>query len=152
MKKKLLDSVSIEELRQMYESGMSYRDIANSLEVSYQTIYTHLKGLVGPRGRGGYHARKIQGGQTSQPQAQKIGMPEMRVQNSASACLVVLQRTITLKGTVGEYLVEPAKATVVASIGDNLVNLGFDIIPGLIEELKAIGRNIESVTTGNEMW
>ena len=76
----------------------------------------------------------------------------MGQRNAVNACLVVVDRSINLKGQYGEYLVEPSKKRVTANICSNLIDLDFDIIPGVIEELKAIGRNIESVAVGTEMW
>ena len=147
-KKSLLESVSLDELKQMYDNGMSCVEIANAVGVSDKTIYRHLQGHTNRHG--GKYSRRIPPYEIHKNKHECENTAAVR--NAVNACLVVQERTITLKGTVGEYLVEPSKKIVTANIGGNLINLDFDIIAGLIEELKAIGRNIESVAIGNEMW
>ena len=44
MRAKLTDSVSISELKSMYDSGMTYAQIAEALDVSTMTISRHLRG------------------------------------------------------------------------------------------------------------
>lgn len=151
MRKRLIDSVSIEELKQMYESGMSFRDIGDSLGVSYQTIRTHLKGIVSPRGVGGYHARRIPAEAFRAP-AQKADMQQMDVQNSANACLVVENKLINLEGVIGKYMVDAKSKTVVCQIAGATFDIQPDTILTLVEELKALGRNVGQMTVGSEMW
>lgn len=145
----LLKSVSLDEMKSMYDNGMSCVDIAAALGVSRQTIYRYLQGHTNRR-KGGKYASRIPGREihTIKEQDHPNGTA---IRNSVNACLVVTERTVSLKGTVGEYLVEPSKKTVIANIGGEMIDLDFDIIPGLVEELKAIGRNLGAVG-GNEMW
>ena len=148
-KNNLLNSVSLDELKQMYDNDMSCAEIAAALDVSDKTIYRHLQGYTN-RHKGGKYASRIPGREihTMKEQEHPNGAA---IRNSVNACLVVTERTVSLKGTVGEYLVEPSKKTVIANIGGEMIDLDFDIIPGLVEELKAIGRNLGAVG-GNEMW
>ena len=147
-RKSLLDSVSLDELKQMYDNGMSCVEIANAVGVSDKTIYRHLQRHTNRHG--GKYSRRIPVYEIHKTKHECENTAAVR--NAANACLVVVDRSINLKGQYGEYLVEPGKKRVTANICSNLIDLDFDIIPGLIEELKAIGRNIESVTVGTEMW
>lgn len=151
MRKRLTDSVSVEELIQMYENGMSFRDIGDSLGVSYQTIRTHLKGLVTPRGVGGYHARRIPA-ETFRVQTQNADMQQMDVQNSANACMVVENKLINLEGTIGKYMVDAKSKIIVCQIAGATFDMQPDTIPALVEELKALGRNVSQMAVGCEMW
>lgn len=148
-KNSLLNSISLDELKQMYDNGMSCVEIADSLDVSRQTIYRYLQGHTN-RHKGGKYASRIPGREIHRTNEQEHPNGAA-IRNSANACLVVTERTISLKGTVGEYLVEPSKKTVIANIRGGMIDLDFDIIPDLVEELKAIGRNLGAVG-GNEMW
>lgn len=151
MRKRLIDQVSIEELKAMYESGMSYRDIGESLGVSCQTIRTHLKDIVTPHGRGGYIAKGISK-EIIAPKAHAATMHQIEEKNSANACLVVEDRTIKLSGTTGRYEINALHKRVTCELRDGLFELGLDEIPEFVEELKAIGRNIAQVSVGCEMW
>ena len=42
MKGKLIDDVSIAEMQKMREAGMTNQDIANALDVSYQSVYRYI--------------------------------------------------------------------------------------------------------------
>lgn len=153
MKKKLTDLVSVDELKQMYDNGMSCEDIASKLNVGASTVYRYLSGHTVGRAKGGKIASKIPK-DVIQPKRydDQHSFHDMAIQNAANACLVVVDHSINLKGQYGEYLVEPGKKRITANINGEMIDLDFDIIPGLIQELKAIGRNIESVAVGNEMW
>lgn len=149
MRKKLTESVSIEEMKQMYESGMSYRDIGNALDVSFQTVARYLKDVVQPRAKGGYHARRFHNPERA---VKPKTMDELATQNAANACLVVQEHTIRLAGIVGEYVVNAGRKSAKCILGGVEVELQFESIPGLIEELKALMRNVDSLNTGCEMW
>lgn len=151
MRKRLTDDVSVEELKSMYEAGMSYRDIGNSLGVSYQTIRNYLKDIViaRPRGRGGCYSSRI-------PKAEIADAPksmeDLAIKNASNACLVVQEHTIRLAGVVGEYVVNASRKSAFCNLGGVEIELQFDSIPGLIEELKALMRNVDSLSVGCEMW
>ena len=137
----------------MYDNGMSCEDIASKLKVGVSTVYRYLSGYTVGRTKGGKIARKIPKN-VIQPKRyeEQHSMHDMAIQNAANACLVVVDRSINLKGQYGEYLVEPGKKRITVNIQGEIFDLDFDIVHGFIEELKAIGRNIESVAIGNEMW
>lgn len=153
MKKKLTDLVSVDELKQMYDNGMSCEDIASKLKVGASTVYRYLSGHTVGRAKGGKIASKIPK-DVIQPKSydDQHSFHDMAIQNAANACLVVVDHSINLKGQYGEYLVEPGKKKVTVNVQGEVFDLGFDVINGFIEELKAIGRNIGSVSVGNEMW
>lgn len=149
MRKRLTESISVEEMKQMYENGMSYRDIANSLDCSYQTVWTYLKDIVSPRSKGGRCARRFP---KPEHAAKPKTMDELATQNAANACLVVQEHTIRLAGIVGEYVVNAGRKSAKCILGGVEVELQFESIPGLIEELKALMRNVDSLNVGCEMW
>lgn len=149
-RKSLLKSISLDVLKQMFDNGMSKDEIADTIGVSRATIYRYLKGYT-HRG-GGRVSSRIPKEVIKPKKTEEQEIHEMGQRNAANACLVVVDRSINLKGQYGEYLVEPSKKRVTANICGEMIDLDFDIIPGLIEELKAIGRNIESVAVGTEMW
>ena len=130
---------------------MSKEEIADKIGVARSTVYRWLKGYS--RAAGGVVARTIPAREIHKVQHQMAESPNVvAIRNATNACLVVADRTITLRGTIGEYLVEPTKKIITANIGGNLIDLDFDIISGLVEELKAIGRNLPNIAVGNEMW
>lgn len=57
-KKSLLESVSLDELKRMYDNGMSCVEIANAVGVSDKTIYRHLQGHTNRHG--GKYSRRSQ--------------------------------------------------------------------------------------------
>lgn len=149
MRKRLTDSVSVEELKQMYENGMNPSDIASVLEVSRATVYRYLQGYTG--GRGGRCARSIPDREIRK-NSREMDMQQMDVQNSANACLVVENKLINLEGTIGKYMVDAKSKTIVCQIAGATFDMQPDTIQALIEELKALGRNVGQMAVGCEMW
>lgn len=149
MRKRLTDSVSVEELKQMYDNGMSCADIAKSLDVSQTTIYRYLQGHIG--GRGGVYARNIPDREIRN-RPNDLDMQQMDVQNSANACLVVENKLINLEGTIGKYMVDAKSKNIVCQIAGATFDMQPDTIPALVEELKALGRNVGQMAVGCEMW
>ena len=149
MGKKLTDSISVEELKQMYDNGMSGADIANSLGISRATVYRYLQGHTG--GRGGRCARAIPDREIRK-NSREMDMQQMDVRNSANACLVVENKLINLEGTIGKYMMDAKSKTIVCQIAGATFDMQPDTIPALVEELKALGRNVGQMAVGCEMW
>ena len=150
MRKKLTDSISVEELKQMYDSGMSCEGIAKSLDCSPATVYRYLQGYTGGR-RGGRCARNIPDREIRK-NSREMDMQQMDVQNSANACLVVENKLINLEGTIGKYMVDAKSKIIVCQIAGATFDMQPDTIPALVEELKALGRNVGQMAVGCEMW
>lgn len=146
MSKSLLKDVSVEELKQMSESGMSHQDIANALGTTYMTIYRYL----GPQGRRG--SRRAAG--IPLPKANEPAPVE---DTSYSPCLVVQNKSIELHGLLGTYYVDCKNAKFRAELETSLERRGqfvmeIDKLDDLINELQAIKRKASDLTVANEMW
>lgn len=149
-RKRLTDSISVEELQQMYDAGMSQREIAEAVGCSQHTISNYLRGHCN-RGRGGRVASRIDKHDFAvEPKREE--MQAIAEKNAANACLVVASKQVVLEGMVGSYHVFGKDETIVIEIGKDMTEVKFDALPGLIEELKAIARNIDSVKAGCEAW
>lgn len=148
--------VNREEIVAMYTNGMSQRDIAYALQTSQTNVGYHLRkagirvGRGGGNNEGGYVARTIP---KKDYAAREIAeKQEMAVKNAANACLVVEDRSFSLKGVVGRYEVSAKSKIVLASIGDRVLELDVDILAPLADELKALARNLSGMEPCNEMW
>lgn len=149
-------SINREELAEMYHSGMSQRDIANAIGVNQTTVSYNLRkfGICVGRGQGmgegGYIARTIP--KKDYVSRETVEKQEMAVKNAINACLVVEDRSFSLKGVVGRYEVSAKSKIVLASIGDRVLELDVDILAPLADELKALARNLTGMELSNEMW
>ncbi len=132
--------ISNSELLHMRDQGMTNQDIANALGVTCQTVRNRIGKQ--PQGmRGGRVARNIK----------TLVKPTAPVEEPASAAfLVVEDRTISLAGTFGSYVVYPQSQRVEFSVADNVVK--FDQLDDFINELKAISRKIPMLQRKNEVW
>ena len=72
--------------------------------------------------------------------------------NAANACLVVADREVRLRGTVGSYHVYGKDKAVMISVGDDAIQMSFKNLPAFIDELRAITRNMGGLEPGCEMW
>lgn len=145
----LLKTISLDELKQMYDNNGNCERVASMLGCSAATVYKHLQGYTG-RGRGGICASRI----PKEEFAAKAKPAEETIEekNNKHACLVVDGRTISLVGAVGAYEVCAKEKTVYCTIDNVEIKLNFDIVEQFTEELKAIGRNLCTLNSGNEMW
>lgn len=150
-KSSLLKTVSLDELKAMYDDGMSCEDIAARLGVANSTIYRHLQGHTTGRGGGGQISRRIPD-VVIHPKAEQQAMHNMAVRNEANACLVVEDHTINLAGVVGKYAVYARQQKVLCEINGSVLELPFDALAGVADELKALARNTSGMTVGCEAW
>ena len=141
----ILKDVGIGELLRMREEGMSNQEIADSLDVGYQTILR----LIGKQPAGTRKScpdrtprRKVTHSETARP-TQDV---------SAQACLVVQDRTVMLKGTFAAYEIPVRKKCVEISCEHGNVSVPFDKLDDFVAELSAIRRRLDGLRVENEMW
>lgn len=144
-RRKLLDDVTISEIRGMRASGMTNMDIANALGVSYPTVY---RVLGRQPSRGGRVAQWIP--------TESIKRVEPTVQEPQQqehdGILPVFNRITCLQGKDAVYKVNAKEKTVSISVGDAEIKLEFAAIPGFCDELEAIKRNVTKQVVGPEIW
>ena len=137
----LLSEVSQSELLHMRESGMSNKEIANALDVSYQTVLRVI-------GKQPPNLRRPEP-RNLQPEINEIHVPTAEEQD---ACLAILDKSISLVGDVAEYKVDCADNVLTLTIDGNSVCVSLPKISSLLKELRTIQRHIPEMKIGNEMW
>ena len=155
MRKKLLDDVSVNELLEFRNEGYTNAQIAEMLDVCDRTIYRIIgkmpdEMISKARSEGrkiGSHAR-WEKKQPAESNKQMKGA-ELKMENTNSACLVVVNRRETLQGTIGLYEVDCEKKKVTMR---PLEEINFEKLNDYINELQAISRKIGQMNVGNEMW
>lgn len=155
MRKKLLDDVSVNELLEFRNDGYTNSQIAKMLDVSTQTIYSIIgkipDDMIAKAKReaakmGGY--ARWENKKPSEGNKQMKGV-EPKMENTNSACLVVVNRNVTLQGTIGLYEVDCEKKKVTMR---PVEEINFEKLNDYINELQAISRKIGQMNIGNEMW
>lgn len=141
--RKLIDDVTVEEMRKMRESGMTNMDIARALDVSYPTVHRHLGAQPG---RGGRVASTI-----AAPRFEEV-RTEPRKEPVYKGVLPVVNRVTYLTGTTAEYVVDAKKAVVTFAIDDMIAEIPFDRWSEFAEEVAAIQRNLVRQTMTPEIW
>lgn len=132
MKRKFIDEISIDEMQKMRDAGMTNQDIANALDVSYQTVLKYI------------------GQQPSGLRRRYIGIDTQR-NEEYQPCLEVTRRVVDLKGKAATYSVRCDEITIQTNCGDSVL-IAKDQINQFISELKAIKRHIEKENNWSEMW
>ena len=140
MKGKLIDDVSIAEMQKMREAGMTNQDIANALDVSYQSVYRYIGKQPGTM-RKEYSILP-----------QKSTLCEYAPSEQNQACLVVTDRIVELSGEFAMYTVKANGVSIIFSESNEIMNLSAENLGVLISELQAIQRNIGKLNNGSEMW
>ena len=142
MKQALTEHVSVQEMREMRANGMTNQDIANSLNVSYQTIYKYL----GPQ--------PSRGGRVASTLPMEIAKPkEPEPESEKPAVLLVVNRVLNLAGKKASYTIDAHKKLVEIEFD----NGGRGEIPYgdweiFADEVDAIRRNLKGQTVPPEMW
>ena len=145
-----MDDVTIDELLHMREQGMTNRQIAEMLDVGYETV----KRYIGKQPKGVRKPRECK--EVEQPK-------ETASAPAASACLVVQNREIELCSANGNrYTIDCKQKQILICaemLGENSGLITFDELNGLISkvdefraELQAIASKIGALTMQNEMW
>ena len=147
MSKALYKDMSKVELLKMREQGMSNQEIADSLSVSYVTIYR----LIGPAPK---EVRKTYTRACRKPSENLRG--GVAEEETHEACLTVKRPEIQMVGNKWQYRAVPGSDTI--GIRTEAEGLWFGValedLPQIIKELQAIVRNTEKITCGNvlEVW
>lgn len=143
MSRSLIQDVSISELEQMRENGMTNQEIADAIGVSYQTIRKLIgRQPPGLRKPGGYHRPDfVQSEQKEEP----------------PATLIVEDRALKLAGLYASYkiMVKNKLINVILDTSEGVspaMEIPFDQIDTFIQELQAIQRHVKGMIVGNEMW
>ena len=147
--------ISREEIKALYDAGMTQREIADKYGVSQKTISRRLEG----------YSRHYKGGLVSSQiprneyvsdaigaEPEMMEKRELAEKNASNACLVVEDRTISLAGTVGRYEVSLKDQMVFAILNDMRLELKFDVLKALSDEFRAIARNVAGMENSCEMW
>lgn len=140
--RRLIDEVSVSELRQMRESGMSNRAIAESLDVTPRTIWM-LIGAQPSRTWG----RDSGADATPMPRKPAEAAP-------VSPALTVANRLVYLEGAVADYTVDTKSRTVLLQVkgAGECMAIGFDDIGTFCLEIQAIQRQLETRKDMPEVW
>ena len=132
----LLDDMTLSELTAMRdEQGMSNREIADALGVSYHTIL------------------KILGKQPTTLRKERTFHPVKAPDATKQAVLIVTERTHILQGEFGRYHVNSAASTVQVCLPEQTpFHLTFDQLSTLYTELAAILQQMEHIRLAFEAW
>ena len=146
-RRRLTDSVSVDELLKMRESGMANSDIARALDVNIQTVRRYIGNQPGRAARHAYTPKPVKS------HCETLGGGSS-VSEFTPACLAVVNRVVELKGTCGSYMIDTKDGTIAIDfMGDcDVIKLYADKLPDLINELSAIMRHIPELSKGNEAW
>ena len=146
-RRRLTNSVSVDELLKMREGGMTNSDIASVLDVSIQTVRRYIGNQPGRAPRYTYTPKPMKS------HCESLGWGS-GVSESAPACLTVTRREINLKGVYGKYKIASDGSSVTLDLteAEECIDMPVDKLPSLINELTAIMRHIPELSKGNEMW
>lgn len=155
MKRRLLDEVSVNELLEFRNEGYTNAQIAELLDVSSVTIHNYI-GKMPKQMR--EKAWSDAGKKSAQMMQEKKRMAESGEQTKGdvpmieikrNACLVLVNRKETLKGTIGLYEIDCENKKVTMR---PVEEIEFDKLNDYINELQAISRKIGEMHVGAEMW
>jgi hypothetical protein len=153
--------VSTDEIIAMYNNGMSQSDIARATGMSQATVGYRMRraGFMVGKGRhnpfkGGAVADTIPTHEykVSEDEVKAREKQEIAEKNAANACLMVEDRCYSLRGKVGTYEVSIKSGFVSMKIGETMIELEKDTLAALVDELKALARNMACMDVGCEMW
>lgn len=136
---RLLNDVTIEELKTMRENGMSNQQIADALGVHYTTILAHLGPQPKDMKRSYTRKAKPAPAPAPEPEEETVG-------------LVVQNKKIDLDGLFARYCVDCKKGEILIEISETMVLIRRENLDDFINELKALRRNLDKLTVQNEMW
>lgn len=163
MKRSLLGEVSISEMRALREQGASNKEIAESLDVSYATVYTYI----------GKQPNEITRKTISEGMRKKHAKAATATENPTvatveelaeeiPACLTVTSKVYEVEGTVGKYTLKRGVDAVQIELKQDeqaaFISmpmpfvLKFDVIDDFVRELQAIQRNAKKLNGDSEMW
>lgn len=138
MYRKLSSDIDLDTLYSMRRQGMNNQEIADALGVSLNTVYRHIGKQPSELCKSGIRAKAV---------------PHTQPEDDISACLVVANRTVMLRGTHLIYDLDLKDQTlqVVDDQGSGF-RLALDELKDVISELRCIARRAENLKLENEMW
>ena len=147
MSKSLLKDVSISELLGMRDSGMTNRDIANTLDVSIATIYKYI-GAQPPQ------MRKKRETAPYPPVILAEAHDADTHDAEDDASLIVDNRIVSLAGLFAGYRVDVRSRKISIFIEDDVdaMVVPFDKVRDFARELNALARHVGNMKVGNEAW
>lgn len=148
MMRSLLKDVSVSELLRMREDGMTNREIADALDVSYKAVLAAIgKQPKELRKKPEFHTPVL-------PPPTYASEPASRAEEEiASASLVVANKYIELAGLFGNYSIPIHDRVVNINTSDHgSMQVPFDKLDDFILELQAIQRKVPSLVLSTEMW
>ena len=176
---KLTREVSISEMLEMRDRGMTNKEIAQSLDVSYQTVLNHIGKM--PRDMPDKSedckitklpyddtAAEVEvAADVTDPIVDDDAVVEVIVEDESPeptecehddavepACYILVEdRRYDLLGTFANYSVSTAKKELLVKFFNNTsVAVSFDKISDFINELSTIDRKIKDMPKDNEVW
>lgn len=172
---RVTDKIPLEEIKAMYDSGMTVREIAERCGCVDKSIYRHLQGHLNRSGGGKvaktipkYELNKTVVVETTRNVLDeavpcKGSIPTQTTQptptnhttadkNAGNAAVVLQDCSVSLRGCSGEYIISTKDKTITCSINNQQITIAFDDLTAIIDELKGVGRCIKTFDVGNEMW
>lgn len=147
MRRKLLDEVSMDELMYMRnEEGLSNKEIAERIQCSYATICK----VLGPQPKGVRkpYTRK----EPAIAKAKVITMPThmtapelpvaSKVNDEIETVLLYDERTYTLAGTVGKYMISDKSKMVMTEVAGTSFSMTFEEFENYAKEVLRIATNL----------
>lgn len=135
--RKLIKDISVSEMEQMRLDGMSNREIADALDVSYTTVLAYI-------------GKQPSGMRKYSKYTDDVEIIPSVVE--APACLVMQNKVIELHGLVGTYEINCKQQHVDVMYGETVLRLTFEEMNNFADELKAISRKLDSLNVEHEMW
>lgn len=150
-----MDEVSVNELLELRAEGYTNAQIAELLDVSSVTIHKYIGGMPKQMREKAWSDAGKKSAQMKQEMKHRAESGEQTkgegqmIEIKRNACLVLVNRKETLKGTIGLYEIdlEDKKVTM-----RPVEEIEFDKLNDYINELQAISRKIGEMHVGAEMW
>lgn len=155
MRRRLLDEVSVNELLELRNEGYTNAQIAEMLDVCERTIYRIIGKMpdemikkAKQEGQQKGVCARLYNKQMAESREQTKGDGQM-IEIKRNACLVLVNRKETLKGTIGMYEIDCENKKVTMR---PVEEIEFDKLNDYINELQAISSKIGQMNVGKEMW
>lgn len=144
----LTKDVSISELMHMREEGMSNKEIAERLDVSYITILRLIGKQPAEMTAAALHAPKPKASKPAKVQASPKpasvahSIPATN-KDDEETVLLVDERVTRLVGMFGNYEISDKEKEVHAELKNGTLILQFDELEQFVKELSAISKNLQ---------
>ena len=147
MSRSILKDVTVDEMLKMRQSGMTNADIAAALECSYQTVRKYIGRQ--PGSLYGKSQTPTVGGSVQVP-----ATPKEPPVNGPEAALVVEDRSVSLTGLTGSYIIPFSEQVIhiTTDFAPGELSIPFSALDDFVKELSAIRRKLDEFKIRNEMW